>query len=135
MLQTDIKSRIANIIAENKREQIAETVPVRFRECPYMVRKPKSPSAICSKCVGTSCQKLYDRGWDDDGFPLADGGRPRCGAKTRKGGKCKNPVITGKTKCKFHGGSSTGPKTVEGRKRISEAQKKRWQNSPRATTR
>jgi hypothetical protein len=45
--------------------------------------------------------------------------RPRCGAKTRAGGACLARVEPGKARCRFHGGSSTGPKTAIGRARIA----------------
>ena len=51
----------------------------------------------------------------------------RCGAKTRKGTKCRAKPVPGNRRCKFHGGMSTGPKTAEGRARIAEAQRLRWQ--------
>ncbi len=31
---------------------------------------------------------------------------PRCGAKTRQGGLCLNPAVTGKARCRMHGGAS-----------------------------
>lgn len=31
--------------------------------------------------------------------------------------QCRVPAAKGKTKCKFHGGASTGPKTASGKKR------------------
>jgi hypothetical protein len=53
--------------------------------------------------------------------------RVTCGAKTtRKGTPCRNMSEPGRKRCKFHGGRSTGPKTLEGRKQISAAQRKRW---------
>jgi len=54
--------------------------------------------------------------------------RPLCGAMNRKGTPCKARALPGKRRCKFHGGMSTGPKTPEGRARIAEAQRNRWQN-------
>jgi glucans biosynthesis protein len=33
----------------------------------------------------------------------------RCGAKTRSGAPCKNPPLTGKKRCRMHGGASPGP--------------------------
>lgn len=33
-----------------------------------------------------------------------------CGAKTRSGTPCKRAPMEGKTRCKLHGGASTGPK-------------------------
>ena len=56
---------------------------------------------------------------------LAEGPQ-KCGAQTRKGTPCRARALPGKTRCKFHGGASTGPKTPEGRKRIAEAQRRRW---------
>lgn len=50
-----------------------------------------------------------------------------CGAKTtRLGTPCRNKSEPGRRRCKFHGGRSTGPRTQEGRERIAEAQRKRW---------
>jgi hypothetical protein len=31
------------------------------------------------------------------------------------------PAVNGKTKCRIHGGKSTGPKTVEGKSRCAQA--------------
>src|SRR5215470_14627569 len=47
---------------------------------------------------------------------------PRCGARTRRGTTCQAPAMksrkTGKyTRCRRHGGASTGPRTAEGRAR------------------
>jgi hypothetical protein len=53
-------------------------------------------------------------------------GRVICGAMTRKGTPCRAKSEPGRRRCKFHGGCSTGPRTAEGRARISEAQRKRW---------
>lgn len=52
--------------------------------------------------------------------------RKRCGARTRTGTPCNGKAIPGKLRCKFHGGLSTGPRTIEGRAQISAAQKRRW---------
>ncbi len=49
-----------------------------------------------------------------------------CGAKTRKGTPCSNKPMAN-LRCRFHGGLSRGPTTESGRRRISMAQKKRWQ--------
>ena len=47
----------------------------------------------------------------------------RCGAKTRQGRPCLRRPVKAKQRCPNHGGLSTGPRTVEGRARISAAQK------------
>ncbi|PLL13660.1 hypothetical protein C0V75_09905 [Tabrizicola sp. TH137] len=66
------------------------------------------------------------RGVADDGStPLPHNDRPICGARTRQGHQCKNKIVPGRTKCKFHGGLSTGPKTADGKARIAAAQKAR----------
>ena len=44
----------------------------------------------------------------------------RCGAKTRAGGICPKPAYKVSGRCHNHGGSLTGPKTKEGRQRVSE---------------
>jgi hypothetical protein len=37
---------------------------------------------------------------------------PRCGAKTRSGTPCRSPAVTGRRRCRMHGGAqgSGGPK-------------------------
>jgi hypothetical protein len=53
----------------------------------------------------------------------------RCGARTRRGTLCKCAALLtkrGKLRCRLHGGLSSGPKTPEGRARISAAMRARW---------
>jgi len=53
------------------------------------------------------------------------GGRircPQCQAKSKRTKQqCRAPASKGKTKCRFHGGASTGPKTESGRQRCAQA--------------
>ena len=49
---------------------------------------------------------------------------PRCQAENRAGNQCAKPAMRGKRVCGFHGGLSTGPRTVEGIARIKEAASK-----------
>ena len=53
------------------------------------------------------------------------GGRIRClqcqAKSKRTKQQCRAPAAKGKTKCRFHGGASTGPKTPEGRQRCAAA--------------
>ena len=52
--------------------------------------------------------------------PLATA--PRCTAKSKRSGvQCRAPAVRGKTKCRMHGGKSTGAKTPEGKERCREA--------------
>ena len=45
----------------------------------------------------------------------------RCGAKTRQGTGCQRPANKKNGRCRLHGGASTGPRTLDGRERISQA--------------
>ena len=46
----------------------------------------------------------------------------QCNAKSKRTGiQCRAPASKGKTKCRFHGGASTGPKTEQGRQRCADA--------------
>jgi hypothetical protein len=40
-----------------------------------------------------------------------------CGAKTRSGTPCKRLDLLRGGRCRLHGGLSTGPKTIEGKRR------------------
>lgn len=33
-------------------------------------------------------------------------GAPKCGAKTRQGHPCRQPVVPGRSRCHYHGGAS-----------------------------
>ncbi len=54
-----------------------------------------------------------------------------CGARRSaknagRGRPCKLTRISANGRCKFHGGFSTGPRTLRGRTKIAQAQRKRW---------
>jgi hypothetical protein len=53
----------------------------------------------------------------------------RCGAKTRAGGACQNPAIKNRSRCKLHGGRSTGPRTAEGKARVAATHTKHGRRS------
>ena len=53
----------------------------------------------------------------------------RCGARTRRGTACQKSPLAGKTRCRLHGGLSTGPKTTEGKARIVAAH---WKHGRRS---
>jgi len=72
------------------------------------------------------CRQMLERGLSPSGLPLKRRHRPRCCAKTRAAAPCIMRVVPGKRRCRFHGGLSTGPRTVEGRTRIAETQRRRW---------
>ena len=45
----------------------------------------------------------------------------RCGAKTRRGTKCRAPAVRSSSRCRMHGGMSCGPTSNEGKQRIAAA--------------
>ncbi|WLR49579.1 HGGxSTG domain-containing protein (plasmid) [Halobacillus litoralis] len=50
----------------------------------------------------------------------AKNGNQQCTAKSKQTGEqCKNWAVSGNTKCRFHGGKSTGAKTNEGKEKVS----------------
>ena len=53
----------------------------------------------------------------------------RCLAKTRRGTPCQKAALKGKTRCRLHGGLSTGPRTLEGKARAAEAHTKHGRRS------
>ncbi len=55
----------------------------------------------------------------------------KCLALTRYGTACQKPPIKGKTRCRLHGGLSSGPRTAEGRARIAAAHWKHGRRSKR----
>ncbi|WP_427857120.1 HGGxSTG domain-containing protein [Devosia litorisediminis] len=69
---------------------------------------------------------MEELGLGEDGRPVPFLQRSVCCARTRAGAQCRNRVVPGKRRCRFHGGLSTGPKTHAGRKRIADAQTQRW---------
>ena len=47
---------------------------------------------------------------------------PRCQAQSKRSGQqCRKAAIRGKQVCRIHGGLSTGPRTLQGRKRCAAA--------------
>jgi hypothetical protein len=61
------------------------------------------------------------RGWLRNGNPPGDFTKAlRCGARTRRGSRCKCPAMPN-GRCRLHGGLSTGPRTAEGIERIRQA--------------
>ncbi len=61
--------------------------------------------------------------------------RPACGAKCRDGHACKAPAMldikygcfVSNGRCRNHGGLSTGARTPEGKAKVDEARRLRWQ--------
>jgi hypothetical protein len=65
------------------------------------------------------------RGWLKNGNPPGDlSNAARCGAKTRKKVPCQGPAMAN-SRCRMHGGASTGPRTPSGLERSRLA---RWRH-------
>jgi hypothetical protein len=80
----------------------------------------------------TDTAQAKRRGWLKNGNPPGDfHSGPRCGAKTRQGGKCRGPAMRN-GRCRMHGGTSTGPRTPEGIERIRRASWKHGRRSAAA---
>jgi len=54
---------------------------------------------------------------------------PRCGARTRRNTSCACPALKGKSRCRLHGGLSTGPRTPEG---LARSRRARWIHGKRS---
>jgi len=67
--------------------------------------------------------RTWDDKWHQKVIELSERlGRPICGAKNRKGEPCRNsPSKTGNGRCHFHGGPSTGTKTLRGKLKSAAA--------------
>jgi len=63
------------------------------------------------------------------GEKLSGRNRKRCGARARsRGGEpCQCKVVPGRTRCRLHGGLSTGPRTAEGKARSAEGSRRHHQ--------
>lgn len=117
----DLRARLAA-----ERQSLLDDLRTAWRLCPATAHLHPNYQRTCHDCLGAGCAVLLARGLAEDGTALPWSERPDCGAKSRTGLSCKNKVIPGKHRCKLHGGSSTGPRTPEGKARISLAQSKRW---------
>lgn len=79
---------------------------------------------ILSAVVATPSSPLR-RGRLRHGNPSGDYAKaPRCGARTRSGGACRQPAMPN-GRCRMHGGKSTGPRTAEG---LARARRARWKH-------
>ena len=124
------QAALSAMLAEQRDLEIKKTrkeMCLRWRACPAIAMRHLDFRKVCDECTGVVCALMREKGLDDDGLPLPPKDRPFCGARARSGDPCKNKVIPGKRRCKYHGGLSTGPKTDAGKAKIAAAQVSRWQ--------
>jgi hypothetical protein len=71
----------------------------------------------------------HRRGRLKNGNPAGDFlAAPRCGARTRCGGSCRQPAMPN-GRCRLHGGLSTGPRTPDG---LARSRRARWKHGARS---
>ena len=105
-------------------------------ECEFFACPRRGTTCADPKCkIGSACLAMREIGLDGNGGPLRRRERPKCGARNRQGEPCAVRVEPGKARCRFHGGLSTGPRTIEGRARVAEAQRQRWARYHATTSR
>jgi hypothetical protein len=98
---------------------------------------PEVLQAIAARLEAQGCTfRFQDRGIDGKAYlwlgcvPKSE--RPVCGARTRKGKECQARCTVNGSRCRLHGGLSSGPKTEAGRDAIRESNRRRGQ-AQRAT--
>lgn len=95
----------------------------------YVSRPPSRARARARARHGVkrvlSCLAVLARGKTRPAVVAGRNSSSPCGARTRTGAPCRRTGL-GNGRCANHGGLSSGPKTAEGRRRISEVQYKRW---------
>jgi hypothetical protein len=93
--------------------------PVACADPPPLARQPASgdTAGALSAIRKLHAEPSLRRGQLRNGNPSGDYLKsPRCGARTRAGGCCRQPAMAN-GRCRMHGGLSTGPRTPEGRTR------------------
>jgi len=123
------QAALSAMLLELRRLEIEQikAMRLRWRVCPATAMRHPDFKKVCDECTGAVCALMREKGLDDDGLPLPSKDRPQCGARARSGAPCKQKVIPGNRRCKYHGGLSTGPKTDAGKAKIAAAQRLRWQ--------
>jgi hypothetical protein len=82
-----------------------------------LVDAPREAHAESPEPPAGRAPLLLRRGRLKNGNPGGDFlAAARCGAKTRAGGSCRQPAMVN-GRCRFHGGTSTGPRSETGRAR------------------
>lgn len=128
MSQTDMGNRTGlsrHIISywEHKpgNHNLSKGTPAKMRKA-LRVKLPKPQPIEWDEATERQIAKLFP--WYR---PRPSIKRVVCGAKTRSanGSPCRNLSEPGKRRCKYHGGRSTGPRTPEGKARLSAAMRER----------
>lgn len=108
--------------------RVAPSTVLRWERQEQLPQRPTQ--ALSNILKALNVRKFYERRLVFEG-PLeahrpSRGNPIMCGAKTRSGGSCRKPPLAGKTRCRLHGGLSTGPRTTAGRAKCAEAARNRY---------
>jgi hypothetical protein len=121
-------------LIERAEQNVRETHHRRWREvrlrneeiwiAKEMARLEDKRKAKVAKCVAQSKKS--------SGQNLTGRSRKLCGARTRSrnGAPCQCKVVPGRTRCRLHGGLSTGPRTPEGKARCAEGVRRHYARKP-----
>lgn len=110
------RDRINRLVLDKAAEVLASPLTIKRIETrgPDFALRKASERAKEWKRYHVDCA-LSDRQWDK-----ALNRRVACGARKKDGAQCRAMTEPGRNCCRFHGGRSTGPRTVEGmRKALS----------------
>jgi hypothetical protein len=117
-------------LIERAEINVRETEHLRWREArlrdeeiwiaTQMARLENKRKAKAAKCATQSERPSAPK--------LTGRSRKRCGARTRSrnGAPCQCKVVPGRTRCRLHGGLSTGPRTQEGKARCAEGARRHF---------
>ena len=103
---------------------------VRLCENPNYVSNPPSRARARHGVIGIMSRlAVLARGKTRPAVVVRRKSSSPCGARTRTGAPCRRMGL-GNGRCANHGGLSSGPKSIAGRTRIAEAQRRRWAKWP-----
>jgi hypothetical protein len=117
--------KIAEALHRSDVELVGHAKPgVRLVKNDNYCGRPPSRARARHGVMGVSSVRV-ERPCNTQAHPSANPTRVACGAKTRANGSCRAKAMANH-RCRMHGGLSSGPKTIGGRARIAEAQRRRW---------
>ena len=82
------------------------------------------PIPVASRSLPPDCRGRLKNGNPSGDFLAA----PRCAARTRCGGACRQPAMPN-GRCRMHGGLGTGPRTAAG---LANSRRARWKHGARS---
>lgn len=120
--------------------ELAEQINCNMHTVSYWERKPgiidtrhgvprKMVQALGIKVVGQIAKPYWHRYLQMDALSedrTAASERDTCDAEMAYGLLCDKKTEPGRSRCRQHGGLSTGPKTVAGKEAIAAAQRAKW---------